>query len=48
VHEQWSRGLGRLLTDREALIEALAEPNRTPRVPPGMPIGSAEADWLGD
>jgi hypothetical protein len=48
VHEQWSRGLGRLLTDREALIQALAEPNRTPRVPPGMPIGSAEADWLGD
>jgi hypothetical protein len=48
VHEQWSRGLGRLLTDREALTQALAEPNRALRVPPGMPIGSAEVDWLGD
>ena len=46
--QEWSRGLGRLLTDREALTKALAEPNRTPRVPPGMPIGSAEDDWLGD
>jgi hypothetical protein len=48
VHEQWSRGLGRLLTNREALTQALSEPNRALRVPPGMPIGSAEADWLGD
>lgn len=48
VHEQWSRGLGRLLTNREALTQALAEPNRALRVPPGMPIGSAEVDWLGD
>jgi hypothetical protein len=46
--QEWSRGLGRLLTDREALTKALAEPNRAPRVPPGMPIGSAEGDWLGE
>lgn len=38
----WARGLGRLLGDREALTAALAEPARTPRIPPGMPIGGAE------
>ena len=35
----WSRGLGALLKDREALDKALADPARLPRVPPGMPIG---------
>ena len=35
----WSRGLARLLRDREALDKALAEPARAPRIPPGMPIG---------
>ena len=47
AQQEWSRGLGRLLTDRDALTKALAEPGRTPRVPPGMPIGSAEDGWLG-
>lgn len=35
----WSRGLGRLLLDRDALTAALADPKRMPTVPPGMPIG---------
>jgi hypothetical protein len=40
VQADWSRGLGRLLGDREALTAALADPKRSPKVPPGMPIGS--------
>jgi hypothetical protein len=39
---EWSRGLGRLLGDREALQAALAEQRRIPQVPPGMPIGGGE------
>ena len=39
AHADWSRGLGRLLGDREALNAALADQRRLPRVPPGMPIG---------
>jgi hypothetical protein len=35
----WSRGLGRLLGDREALNAAVNDQRRLPRVPPGMPIG---------
>ena len=35
----WSRGLARLLLDREALQAALAAPRNTPQIPPGMPIG---------
>ena len=38
--EDWARGLGALLGDREALDKAVADPARLPRVPPGMPIGS--------
>jgi hypothetical protein len=41
---EWSRGLARLLSDKDALTKALAEPARTPRVPPGMPIGGAEGE----
>ena len=37
----WSRGLGTLLGDREALDKAIADPATLPRVPPGMPIGMA-------
>ena len=37
--DDWSRGLGRLLGDREALTAALADQRRLPRIPPGMPIG---------
>lgn len=47
AERDWSRGLARLLADREALDKALAEPRRLPQVPPGMPIGGAEDDWLG-
>ena len=47
-HAEWSRGLGRLLANREALDKLLAEPQRAPRIPPGMPIGAAENDWLAN
>jgi hypothetical protein len=40
VQADWSRGLGRLLLDRDALTAALADQRRLPKVPPGMPIGS--------
>jgi hypothetical protein len=35
----WRRGLSRLLGDREALQAAISDPQRLPRIPPGMPIG---------
>jgi hypothetical protein len=38
VRSDWSRGLAALLSDREALDKAIADPARLPRVPPGMPI----------
>ncbi len=44
AQSEWSRGLGRLLGDREALQAALAEQRRIPQVPPGMPIGGAEGE----
>ena len=42
VDSDWSRGLGELLGDREALDKAVADPARLPKVPPGMPIGMDE------
>ena len=36
----WGRGLAALLKDRQELDKALDDPERLPRVPPGMPIGS--------
>ena len=45
AQSEWTRGLGRLLGDREALAAALAEARRVPQIPPGMPIGGAEDDW---
>jgi hypothetical protein len=45
VQADWSRGLGRLLGDREALDKAVADPQRLPRIPPGMPIGDGGEDW---
>jgi hypothetical protein len=39
VQADWSRGLGRLLGDRDALDKAAADTRRVPRIPPGMPIG---------
>ena len=44
----WALSLARLLRDREALEAAIANKERKPNVPPGMPIGAAEADWMGD
>jgi hypothetical protein len=44
---EWSRGLGKLLGDREALDKAVADPRRLPRIPPGMPIGDGGDDWSG-
>ena len=38
----WALGLSRLLQDREALTAMLARPGTTPRIPPGMPIGSTD------
>ena len=43
--DDWSRGLGRLLGDREALTAALADQRRLPHIPPGMPIGAEGEDW---
>jgi hypothetical protein len=48
LEEDWARGLARLLTDREALDKALADPSRAPKIPPGMPIGAAQDGWLGN
>ena len=45
--DDWSRGLGRLLGDREALTAALADQRRLPHIPPGMPIGGEGEDWPG-
>jgi hypothetical protein len=45
--DDWSRGLGRLLGDREALTAALADQRRLPAIPPGMPIGGEGEDWPG-
>jgi hypothetical protein len=44
---EWSRGLGKLLGDREALDKAAADPRRLPHIPPGMPIGDGGDDWGG-
>ena len=45
LQADWSGGLARLLGDREALDQAIADRRRLPRIPPGMPIG-AEGDWM--
>ena len=47
AQSDWSRGLGRLLGDREALTAALADQRRLPAIPPGMPIGGEGEDWPG-
>lgn len=45
----WARSTARVLADNDRLTAAIAQlPQRTPRVPPGMPIGSSEDDWMGD
>ena len=45
AQNEWARGLGRLLADRDALTAALTEQRRVPQIPPGMPIGGAEDDY---
>jgi hypothetical protein len=40
--QDWAHGLAALLKDREALDKAVADPNRLPQVPPGMPIGDGD------
>ena len=47
VHSDWSRGLGRLLTDEDALQRVISDQRRLPRIPPGMPIGAADGDGIG-
>ena len=42
AQRSWALGLARLVQDKEALAATLARPESNPRVPPGMPIGSAE------
>jgi hypothetical protein len=37
--QDWAHGIAALLKDRQALDRALADPERLPSVPPGMPIG---------
>ncbi|MGK2909192.1 MAG: zinc-dependent metalloprotease [Sphingobium sp.] len=44
----WSRSIARLLHDEAILERELAKRPRTPSVPPGMPIGGAETEWMGD
>lgn len=41
--QDWARGLGALLKDRQALDKVLEDPSRLPKVPPGMPIGMEDA-----
>ena len=47
VHSDWSRGLGRLLTDEDALQRVISDQRRLPRIPPGLPIGAADGDGIG-
>jgi hypothetical protein len=43
----WRRATAALLLDREMLAQALQRQAKPPEVPPGMPIGSADAGgWL--
>ena len=44
----WALSLSRLLLDREALDKLLEDEERELKIPPGMPIGGAESDWMGD
>jgi hypothetical protein len=44
----WARSMARLLRDEDRLQREVDKQPRTPAVPPGMPIGSAETDWMGD
>jgi hypothetical protein len=39
AEQDWAHGIAALLKDRRALEKVLADPQRLPQVPPGMPIG---------
>ena len=43
----WARSTARVLADNDRLTAAIAQlPQRTPRIPPGMPIGGGETEWM--
>jgi hypothetical protein len=45
--DAWSRQTARLLQDDDRLTAALSALSKSaPRVPPGMPIGGAEGEWM--
>ncbi|WP_332772698.1 zinc-dependent metalloprotease [Phenylobacterium sp.] len=44
----WSRSVARLLTDEEMLAREFAKRQVAPAIPPGMPIGSPDSDWIGE
>ncbi|NJC07649.1 zinc-dependent metalloprotease [Polymorphobacter fuscus] len=44
----WARSMARLLGDEDRLQREVDKQPRTPPIPPGMPIGSMETDWMGD
>lgn len=45
--DAWSRATARLLGDNDRLAAALAAlPASAPKVPPGMPIGGGETEWM--
>ncbi|MDF0541723.1 zinc-dependent metalloprotease [Sphingobium sp. H39-3-25] len=42
----WGTSLARLLRDGDGLEQELAKKPRAPEIPPGMPIGGAQSDWM--
>jgi hypothetical protein len=45
--DAWSRQTARLVQDDDRLTAALAALSKSaPRVPPGMPIGGGEGEWM--
>ena len=45
--DAWARSTARLLRDNDRLTATLADlPKRAPKVPPGMPIGGSETEWM--
>jgi Met-zincin len=42
----WSRNLARTLADEKGLDRILADVPHAPTIPPGMPIGGDEGEWM--
>ncbi|MDB5738826.1 MAG: hypothetical protein JWO65_2494 [Sphingomonas bacterium] len=42
----WSRSLARTLADEKGLDRITADAPRAPTIPPGMPIGGDEGEWM--